>query len=97
MNNKKIIDIIIDAKKLTLSSLSEKIAIDLKIVQDVYENEDSVYGEFLLTKISETYNIPFEALHLLGIEEKDIQQDKIDVYNILKEPIFNLIKEFLLQ
>ena len=79
-------------KKITQKELAQKCEISANALCSIEKNA-SFPSKETIKKICDALEIPVSYLLFFSITEEDIPEDKVSVFNVLKEPILKILED----
>lgn len=88
----QVIKILLKKKNITQLQLAEKIGKSTTAISQIVKGQYSPTPE-TLEKISKVLDVPVPVMHFLTISEKDIPDDKKQLYNLLAPSMNKFLNE----
>ncbi|WNI34706.1 helix-turn-helix transcriptional regulator [Chryseobacterium sp. SG20098] len=88
----QVIKILLKKKNITQLQLAEKIGKSTTAISQIVKGQYSPTPE-TLEKISKVVDVPVPVMHFLTISEKDIPDDKKQLYNLLAPSMNKFLNE----
>ncbi|WP_027380792.1 helix-turn-helix domain-containing protein [Chryseobacterium daeguense] len=88
----QVIKILLKKKNITQLQLAEKIGKSTTAISQIVKGQYSPTSE-TLEKISKVVDVPVPVMHFLTISEKDIPDDKKQLYNLLAPSMNKFLNE----
>lgn len=88
----EVIKVLLNNKNITQKDLCKKVKKSQTAMSQLMTGKYN-FSEDTLIKISEVLEIPVPILHFLALEEKDVPENKIEIFKAINPAMNNLLNE----